>query len=129
MQQMVDTEAKVKDPNKQQYPNWLNWVGAVLFVAMTVGAFMPDSGNWRYFPFTALMAFIFIKKGIEQRTWDLGDKLVMPVLCFPFVIEFILGIVNKADASTLWTNGGVAVLCILVSANELYFKPRRKKNR
>ena len=79
MQQMVDTEAKVKDPNKQQYPNWLNWVGAVLFVAVTVGAFMPDSGNWRYFPFTALMAFIFIKKGYRAK--DVGFRRQVSDAC------------------------------------------------
>tara|TARA_B100000073_G_scaffold76807_1_gene58024 strand:- start:2102 stop:2464 length:363 start_codon:yes stop_codon:yes gene_type:complete len=113
---MIDTDAK--DPIKQRYPNWLNWAGAVGCVAMAVVSLVPG-GQWNYFPFLGLMAFILIKKGIEKRVWELGDKLVMPVLTFTFVAGFIQGIVTNAGASTLWYNGGMSVLGILLSVYQI----------
>ena len=119
---MDDTEGK--DPIKQQYPNWLNWAGAVLFVAIAVASLVPG-GQWNYFPFTALMAFILIKKGIEKKVWELGDRLVMPVLSFTFVAGFIQGIVANAGVSTLWYNGGMSVIGILLSVYQAKTKKYR----
>ena len=80
---------KKTDKLMQTYPNWLNYVFAVFFIAITVTAFVPESGNWRWVPFTALMSYIFIRKSKEQRVWELGGKLVMPVITFCFVVSFI----------------------------------------
>ena len=117
---------KKADKLTQTYPNWLNWFFAVFFVAMTVIAFVPDSSQWRYFPFTAFMAFTFIKKGKEKRVWELGERLVMPILCFSFVVGFIQGVADNAETSTLWYNGGATILCVLTSVFDIYIKPRLK---
>ena len=109
----------------ENYPNVLNYVIAILFIAFAVVAFVPNGVDWSFIPFLVLMAVIFIKRGIDKKAWGLGDKLVMPVLCFTFVVGFIDGLMTNAGASTLWYNGGLAVLCVSLSVNELCLKPRR----
>ena len=109
----------------ENYPNVLNYVVAIFFIASAVVAFVPNNVDWSFVPFLVLMAVIFIKKGIDKKAWPLGDKLVMPVLCFTFVVGFIDGLVTKSGVSTLWYNGVLAAVCILTSVNELYFQPRR----
>ena len=109
----------------ENYPNVLNYLIAVLFIAFVVVAFVPNGVDWSFVPFLLLMAVIFIKRGIDKRAWELGDKLVMPVLCFTFVVSFIDGLMTNAAASTLWYNGGLAALCVSLSVNELCLKPRR----
>lgn len=109
----------------ENYPNVLNYLIAVFFIAFAVVAFVPNGVDWSFLPFLLLMAVIFVKRGIDKKPWSLGDKLVMPVLCFTFVVGFIDGLIAQAGASTLWYNGMLAGLCILTSANELYFKPKR----
>ena len=108
---------------RQQYPNWLNYVFAVVFIAMAVTAFVPDSGNWRWFPFTTLMSYIFIRKSKEQRVWELGERLVMPVITFCFVVSFIAGLGNGGRYETLYYGAG-ALVGIFISVYDVYIKPR-----
>ncbi|KZR90043.1 hypothetical protein MITS9508_01121 [Synechococcus sp. MIT S9508] len=108
----------------ENYPNVLNYVIAILFIAFAVVAFVPNGVDWSFIPFLVLMAFIFIKRGIDKKAWELGDKLVMPVLCFTFVVGFIDGLMTNVSASTLWYNGGLVALCVSLSINELCLKSR-----
>ncbi len=124
---MVDTERK--DPIKQQYPNWLNWAGAVLFIAITVTSFVPDSGNWRWVPFTTLMSYIFIRKSKEQRIWGFGEKLVMPAITFCFVVSFIEAAVGNSGTKKLWFYGVLTLLGILTSIFDIHIKPRLKTHK
>ena len=78
---------KKTDKLTQTYPNWLNWVGAVACVALTVTSLVPGSG-WQWVPFYVLMTYIFIRKSKEKRVWELGELLVAPVLTFCCVVGF-----------------------------------------
>ena len=125
MQQMVDTE--VKDPIKQQYPNWLNWVGAVASVALVVSSLVPGGGNgWQWLPFYVLMTYIFIRKSKEKRVWELGELLVMPVLTFCCIVGFITATGGNGGKYDLWLWGLGLIVGILLSVFNIYIKPRLK---
>ena len=117
---------KKTDKLMQTYPNWLNYVFAVFFIAITVTAFVPESGNWRWVPFTALMSYIFIRKSKEQRVWELGGKLVMPVITFCFVVSFIEAAVGNGGTRDLWFYGVLTLLGILTCIFDIYIKPGLK---
>ena len=119
---------KKTDKLKQTYPNWLNYVFVIFFIGMTVTAFVPGSENWRWVPFTALMSYIFIRKSKEQRVWELGGKLVMPVITFCFVVSFIAATVGNSGARDLWFYGVLTLLGILTSIFDIYIKPRMRKS-
>ena len=114
---------KKTDKLKQTYPNWLNYVFAVFFVAISVTAFVPDSGNLRWLPITALMSYIFIRKSKEQRDWELGERLVMPAITLSFLVSFIAGLGNGRIHDAVYYGVG-ALAGIFVSVYDIYIKPR-----
>tara|TARA_Y100000766_G_scaffold176950_1_gene151943 strand:+ start:568 stop:936 length:369 start_codon:yes stop_codon:yes gene_type:complete len=109
---------------RQQYPNWLNYVFAVVFIAITVTAFVPDSGNWRWVPITGLMSYIFIRKSKEQKVWELGERLVMPAITFCFVVGFVEAVAGRGGTYDFWCYGVGALVGILISIYDIYIKPR-----
>ncbi len=54
-----------------------------------------------------------------------GRQVSDACFCFTVVVGFIDGLMTNADASMLWYNEGLAALCVSLSVNELYLKPRR----
>jgi len=121
---MVDTEGK--DPIKQQYPNWFNWLGAVLSIAITVSSLVPGGGGWQWVPFYVLMTYIFIRKSKEKRVWELGELLVAPVLTFCCVVGFITATGGNGGKYDLWLWGLGVIIGILLSVFNIYIKPRSK---
>ena len=121
---------KKADKLTQTYPNWLNWVGAVLFIAMTVTSFVPGGdGGWQWVPFYILMIYIFIRKSKEKKVWELGEILVAPVLTFCCVVGFITATGGNGGKYDLWLYGAGAMVGILISVFNVYIKPRLEKKR
>ncbi|KZR87511.1 hypothetical protein [Synechococcus sp. MIT S9508] len=120
---------KKSDKLTQTYPNWLNWAGAVLFIAITVTSFVPGSGNWQWVPVYALMSYIFIRKSKEKKVWELGERLVMPVITLCCVVSFITATGGNGGKYDLWLYGGGALIGTFVSVFDVYIKPRLKINK
>ncbi|KZR89923.1 hypothetical protein [Synechococcus sp. MIT S9508] len=121
---------KKVDKLTQTYPNWLNWVGAVVSVVLVVSSLVPGGGNgWQWAPFYVLMTYIFIRKSKEKRVWELGELLVMPVLTFCCVVGFITTTGGNGGKYDLWLWGLGVIVGILLSVFNIYLKPRIEKKR
>ena len=121
---------KKTDKLMQTYPNWLNWVGAVVCVALVVSSLVPGGGNgWQWTPFYVLMTYIFIRKVKEKRVWELGDLLTLPVLTFCCVVGFISATGGNGGKYDLWLWGLGVIVGILLSYFNIYLKPRIERKR
>ena len=73
------------------------------------------------------MAYIFIRKSKEKRVWELGQKLVAPVVAFCCVVGFIAATGGNGGKYDLWLWGVGAIVCILISVFNIYLKPSIEK--